>query len=124
MDINAYWRATLEQNPDEMRRFFLPDAVINWHNTNESFTVEEYIRANCEYPNEWTGEIERIEQTEELIITVSHVHTVDNSLSFHATSFIELCNDKITMIDEYWGDDGNPPEWRQALNLGKRIKEN
>ncbi len=29
-----------------MREFFLPDAYINWHDTNEHFTVEEYIHAN------------------------------------------------------------------------------
>lgn len=33
-----------------------------WHCTNECFNVEEFIRANCEYPGEWEGEVERIEK--------------------------------------------------------------
>lgn len=115
MDIHAYWRATLAQRADEMREFFMPDAVISWHNTNESFTVGEYIRANCEYPNEWSGEIERIEQIGDLLITVTHVFTVAGDLSFHAVSFIKMRDDKIAQIDEYWGDDGEAPEWRLAL---------
>ena len=50
MDIYAYWDAVLGQREDDMRRFFREGAVVNWPNTNESFTVEEFIRANCEYP--------------------------------------------------------------------------
>lgn len=40
--------------------------------TNEHFTVEEYIRANCEYPREWDGEIQRIEKTGDIFIVVVH----------------------------------------------------
>ena len=66
MNLTAYWKAALQQNADEMRKFFHKDAYINWHNTNEHFTVEEFIRANCEYPGSWNGEIERIEQCHDL----------------------------------------------------------
>ena len=29
---------------------------------------------------------------------------------------------KILSVDEYWGDDGSAPQWRQELNIGMKIK--
>lgn len=40
---------------------------MNWYNTNEHFTVEKFIRANCEYPGQWDGEAERLIQTDNRI---------------------------------------------------------
>ena len=105
-----------------MRDFFRSDAVVNWHNTNERFNSEEFIRANCEYPGEWDGEIERVEIKDDLIVTVTRVCSVDKRMSFHVTSFIKLQQDKIILIDEYWGDDGPAPQWRQDKKLGCPIK--
>ena len=31
MDINAYWKAALSQQPEEMKVFFHKDAFVNWH---------------------------------------------------------------------------------------------
>lgn len=121
IDINAYWVSVLKQNADEMREFFHKDAYINWHNTNEHFTVEEFIRANCEYPGEWEGKIERVEAVNDLFITVVHVYSSDTKLSFHVTSFIKVNDEKITSIDEYWGDDGKAPEWRLKKKIGAKI---
>ena len=48
MDLERYWQAVLRQDRETLRGFFHPDAWVNWHNTGERFTVEEFIRANCE----------------------------------------------------------------------------
>jgi len=64
MDVKAFWNAILRQDADEIREYFNPDAWVNWHNTNEHFTVEEFIRANCEYPGEWDGKVEQIITTD------------------------------------------------------------
>ena len=122
MDIIRYWEVTLKQDEKKMKEYFDDNAYIRWHNTNEHFTVDEFIQANCEYPNQWDGEIERIETIDDLIITVVHVFTIDNSLSFHVTSFIKLKENKIISIDEYWGDDGTPPKWRVEKRIGQKIK--
>lgn len=122
MDIHAYWEAVLRQDADAMRRFLSPDAVIRWHNTNEQFTAEEFIRANCEYPGEWRGEAERIEQIGETVICVMRVCSADGAPSFHVTSFIQTAGASITAIDEYWGDDGEAPAWRQQMHLGRPIR--
>lgn len=110
LDIKKYWKAVLEQNAEEMRTFFKETAYINWHCTNEHFTVGEFIRANCEYPGQWDGIVERIEQIGNLTITATRVFTKDNKLSFHVVSFIEIENNKIISIDEYWGDDSVAPK--------------
>ena len=122
MNIYAFWQAVLAQDRDAIRSYFLGDAIVNWHCTNERFTVEEFIRANCEYPGEWDGEVERIEQNGDLITTVTRVCPVDRSASFHAVSFIRLQEDKIVSMDEYWSDDGPAPEWRREMRIGTNIK--
>ena len=121
MNIQDFWNAVLQQNPERLRSFFSDSAYINWQCTNERFTVEEYIRANCEYPGTWDGTIERIEQIGDLIITAVNVYSADKTASFHVVSFIKVQGDKIISLDEYWGDDGAPPQWRLEKGLGTRI---
>ena len=83
--------------------------------------VNEYMRANCEYPGEWTGELERTEKAGDMIVTVAHVYPKDRSWSLHVTSFFKLEDSKIKSIDEYWAEDGEAPEWRKNMNIGKPI---
>jgi len=44
-------QAVARQNADALSDYFAPYAIICWHDSNEQFTVDEYIRANCEYPS-------------------------------------------------------------------------
>ena len=123
MDIASFWRAVLDQQAGKISPFFHKNAVIRWHCTNEQFSVEEFIRANCEYPGEWDGQIERIEEKEDLLITVVRVFLRDHSASFHAVSFFLLEQGKIISLDEYWADDGEAPQWRQEMGVGCSMKE-
>ena len=122
MDIKAFWNAVLRQDANAIREYFHPDAWVNWHNTNEHFTLEEFIRANCEYPGEWDGQVEQIITTDTHIITATHVYEKNSSQSFHVVSFFRLRNGKIASIDEYWGDDTAPPRWRQDKHIGSKIR--
>lgn len=122
MDICKFWKAVLEQKADIIRKFFDKDAYINWHCTNEHFSVDEFIIANCEYPGDWDGEVERVEKINDLFITVTHVYPKDKTLSFHVTSFIKVIDDKIPAVDEYWADDGTAPDWRLEKHIGKPIR--
>lgn len=122
LDIEDFWKNVLEQNAEGLKGYFHKNAYVNWHNTNEHFTAEEFIRANCEYPGKWAGEIERKETAGNLIITATHVYSRDKALSFHVTSFIRAEGDRIASIDEYWGDDGQPPQWRLDKHIGAPIK--
>ncbi len=120
--ILEFWQDVANQNANNLQSYFLSNATIKWHNTNEQFSVEEYIRANCEYQGDWCGEVERIELVGNLGITATRVWLLDNSASFHATSFFEFVDDKIISLNEYWGDDGVAPKWRLDKEIGKPIK--
>jgi ketosteroid isomerase-like protein len=122
MDVENLWRQILAQRAETIRPYFCPDAVIQWPCTNERFTLEEYLRANCEYPGRWDGEVERIDQAGEVLITVAHVFARDQPVSCHVTSFIRLSGGRIASMEEYWADDGPAPLWRQELRLGRPIR--
>lgn len=122
MNVYDFWKAVLAQDEQSIRSFFCDHAYVNWHCTNEHFTVEEFIQANCEYPGEWDGEVERVEVLDDLFITVTHVYPTDRTASFHVTSFIQVNADKIVSVDEYWADDGDAPQWRLDKQIGTAIQ--
>ena len=121
MDICRFMKAVLAQDAATIRSYFHKDAYVNWHCTNEHFTVEEYIIANCEYPGDWDGTIERIEVMGDLYITAAKVYPQDRSAYFHVVSFIQTADEKIISMDEYWADDGSAPQWRQDKHIGSPI---
>jgi len=112
----------ITQNAEEMRRFLSPNAQIRWHCSNECFSAEEFIRANCEYPGDWDGELERLEVLDELYIAAIRVYPKDKSAFFHVVSFIRTREGKIISMDEYWADDGAAPQWRQDKHIGTAIR--
>lgn len=122
MNIHAFWKSVLAQDREAMRSYFHEDAVINWHCTGERFTLEEFIRANCDYPGQWDGEVERVEEMGDLIISAVRVFPKDLTASFHVVSFIRLKDDRIVSADEYWADDGPVPEWRRKMNIGTSVR--
>lgn len=122
MDIRAFWNDVISQNRAALPQYFCGDAVVRWHCTNEQFTVEEYIRANCDYPGNWCGEIERLEENGDVFVLAGRVYPPDENGSYHVVSFIRLKKGKISELDEYWADDGDAPEWRKEMGIGKPIE--
>lgn len=123
MDIHAYWQAVLRQDREALVSFFREDAWVNWHCTNEHFTVQEFIQANCEYPGQWDGTLEQVMELGDQIITVTHVYSKAGTLSCHAVSFFRIREGRIQSVEEYWGDDGQPPRWRQEMGIGVPVRE-
>lgn len=125
MDIQVfmkdYWEKVAKQDREGLALLFNEDAKIRWHCTNEEFTAEEFIRVNCDYPDEWNGNIERLTIAGEQIITVTRIWS--NTASFHVCSFFRFDEDRISQLDEYWGDDGEAPKWRQVMKIGRKIRE-
>lgn len=118
----SFWRDVAEQNKAALKTYFTPDAYVRWNDTNEQFSVEEYIVANCEYPGEWRGEVERIVLTGDLAVTVTRVWLSDGSATFHAVSFFEFQKEKIAVLNEYWSHDSSVPQWRLEKHIGRPIK--
>ncbi len=43
--------------------------------------------------------------------------------SFHTASFFQLTPEgKIVSLDEYFGDDGEAPEWRQKMGVAQPLR--
>lgn len=122
MNPNAFWQDVISQNREKLPAHFREDAVIRWPCTNEQFTAAEYIRANCEYPGRWRGEIERCETYGDTVVLAGRVFPEDGGASFHVVSLIRLRDGLIREMDEYWADDGEAPAWRRAMKIGKPIR--
>ncbi len=118
--ITKYWNYIAAQKREELRMYFHDNASIRWHETNELFNVNDFLRVNCDYPGSWNSEVERIEQQGETLITVTRVWSKDSS--FHVTSFFKMEDHRIMELDEYWGEDGQAPQWRIDMNIGKPIR--
>lgn len=117
------WNDIDKQNWDNLFHYFCDDAMINWNNSNESFNVEEFVRANCEYLGDWAITIERLEVMDNLVVSVVKVELNNSEISFRATSFFEFMEDRIVLLNEYWGDNIKPPQWRIDKNIGKAITD-
>lgn len=114
--FEEYFAAVVSKDAAALRQFFAESAEVFWHNTRERFTLDGFIHANCDYPGQWRGELEREYRIGNTVIAAARVFSRDDpSLSFHCCSFITLDDERIVRLDEYWGDDGEPPEWRKGL---------
>ena len=119
--ITGLWNAMDRRRWHEIADYFCGDAAIFWHNTNERFTVPEFVEANSNYPGQWTIQVERLEEIGDLVISVVDVALVEGGQSCHAVSFFELEGGRIRTLHEYWGDNGRPPQWRIDRKIGTEI---
>lgn len=94
-----------------MADFFWPDARITLVNTCETFDPAGYADFNCAYPGNWLYETERMVQSGDTVIIAARVYEAAGK-SFHEVMFAVFCENRIKTMHEYWGDDGEPPEWR------------
>ena len=122
MDEQAFFRAVVGQDETALRAFFHPAARIFWPCTNERFSVEEYLRANCEYPGRWDGELERVEWAGDVTILAGRIFGGER-VSAHVVSFLKIADGRIAEMTEYFGGDGPAPEWRREMRIGTKIRE-
>ena len=118
-DVDKFAQSVVTQNVEVLKDFFTPDAVICWHDSNEQFNVDEYIRANCEYPGKWSGEVQRVEKSGDTIIMVTKICSDESSHLI--TAFAKLTNGKISRLDEYYSDINEVPDWRVKMDIGRPI---
>lgn len=58
--IISLWQAVAAQDEHKLAQFFTVDARIFWPNTGERFDLPGYLRANCDYPGQWSGQVEKV----------------------------------------------------------------
>ena len=110
--IFAFWQAVADQEEAALAQFFTPDAEIFWPNTGERFDLNGYLRANCDYPGQWTGKVEKIALDGSY--SISRVWSREGAAA-RAVTFYQWRNGKIAQMTEYWGDIGPAPDWRGAF---------
>ena len=115
MDFARYWQSVAAQEKEPLRAYFTPDAAVCWPCTGERFRLEDFLRANCEYPGTWRAALERVIETEDGAVTVARVFSPETGVSCHVTSFFSLRDGKIASLTEYYADDGPAPEWRREM---------
>ncbi len=121
MDIQAFIKSVVQKDEVGMREFLDKNLRVRWHNTNEEFTLEEYLHVNCSYPGNWFGEVKMITPTNEGCVAVVQIYSEDKKIKVHQISIIKLKNDKIIELDEYYSEDGIAPQWRLDMNVGSKI---
>lgn len=113
--IRALWEEMDQQNWSALSGHFTEDAEINWPNTKERFCVDEWVRVNEAYPGNWSIVLERLEPVGDGTLSVACVKLRDGETALHVVSFFTFRSGRISQLTEYWGDDGEPPEWRRKL---------
>ncbi len=121
MDIQAFIIAVVDKKENQMRRFLADELIVRWHNTNEQFNLEEYLKVNCSYPGNWLGKVEAIIPTSEGCVAVVQISSEDESVKVHQISVMKIMNEKIVALDEYYSEDGSIPQWRLDMNIGSLI---
>ncbi len=120
--VQAYF-AYFDQRDFEEARSLLSDDLMVWYpNTREVFQGSRpYIQMNQEYPGHWRIELKELHTLDDQIITITRVYQEGNNQSFHAVSFFRFNRGKISEIHEYWGEDGEAPQWRLEKGFSKQI---
>ena len=116
--IHRLWRAVSAQDRAALAGFFTEDAVILWPNTGEAFTLPEYLRANCDYPGQWAGQVEQVSQDGG--VSVARVWDGEGN-AFRAVSFYLWRGSRVARMEEYWGDIGPAPAWRREMGIGAPL---
>ena len=106
------WQAIAAQDEEKLASFFTAGAQIVWPNTEECFDLPGYLRANCDYPGQWEGKVEKI--AKDGSYSVAKVWSPEGTAA-RAVTFYQWENGKIVQMTEYWGDIGPAPGWRREL---------
>ena len=120
--VSDFWDSMNSRNWGKLPSYFAQTAVINWHGSNECFSVEEFVLVNSKYPGKWQIELEKLLEAGDTAVSVVRVTLEGGDMVFHATSFFQFLDGKISLLDEYWGEaDGSPPTWRAEMGIGRPI---
>jgi len=111
--VADFWQIINEKRWEDLPKFFAFDAKVLWPNTAETFEVPCFVAVNKNYPGDWKIEVKKIISSFNTVISV--VGVSDGQANFHAVSFFYFVDGMISCLEEYWGDDGEPPLWRQEM---------
>lgn len=118
--IKEFWSLFGQAQFDQAAELMHPEAIIRWCNTREIFrNRDKFIVANKMYPGRWHISLEQILSSGNVVISVIKAECHESSASFYATSFFNFTDGLISEITEYWGENGEPQEWRVREQLSE-----
>ncbi|MCQ4925126.1 nuclear transport factor 2 family protein [Tissierella carlieri] len=120
--VKKFWNLMSDGMFDEVGELMEEDAYVWLPNTREVFKGrDKYINFNKKYPGRWIITLDKIFSKNEIVVSAVKVEAEDKSSSFYATSFFTIKDSLISEIAEYWGDNGEPPQWRVEESLSERY---
>ncbi|MDU5080091.1 hypothetical protein CIW83_05190 [Tissierella sp. P1] len=120
--VKKFWALMSDGMFDEVGELMEEDAYVWLPNTREVFKgKDKYINFNKKYPGRWIITLDKIFSKDEIVVSAVKVEAEDKSSSFYATSFFTVKDSLISEIVEYWGDNGEPPQWRVEETLSERY---
>jgi ketosteroid isomerase-like protein len=119
--IREFWELMGQSRYAEAGMLMAEDVCIYLPNTREIFRGrEKYVAFNERYPGTWTMQIKKIYSLEDAVITAVRAQA-EGAPGFFVTSFFALKDGMITEMTEYWGENGEPPEWREKESPSERY---
>lgn len=120
--VRKFWVLVSDGLFDEAGKLMDKDASVWLPNSREVFRGrDKYVTFNKKYPGRWIISIDKMISKNDTVISIVKVEAEDKSTSLYATSVFTIKNNLITDITEYWGDNGEPPEWRTEESLSERY---
>ncbi len=120
--VIKFWETINAADFDGLQNIMAQDANVILPNTKEIFEgSENYIRFNKDYPGKWYANVDKIFKADNEIVTAVRISDKEN-LSFYVTSFFKFKDGLISEITEYWGENGEVPQWRKGKDYSKEYK--
>ncbi|MSU00322.1 nuclear transport factor 2 family protein [Tissierella pigra] len=120
--VKKFWNLMSDGMFDEIGELMEENADVCLPNTRELFRGrDKYINFNKKYPGRWIITLDKIFSKDDIVVSAVKVEAGDKSSSFYANSFFTINNGLISEIVEYWGDNGEPPQWRVEESLSERY---
>jgi len=110
--VESFWKDMNHHEWERLQSYFHTDAKISWPNTDEIFTVEDYLRVNRLYPGQWKLTLEDVQMTERNIVSIVLIQNKELFQSLRAVTFFRFESGLIVSLTEYFADDAKAPKWR------------
>ena len=98
----------------------IQDANIWLPNTGEVFRgADKYIAFNKKYPGRWFAQVQTLFTDGTVVISIVKVVDEEETAGFFVTSIFSFSGQLISDIKEYWGENGDAPQWRLDEGLSE-----
>ncbi len=120
--VISFWECINNAEFDNLNELMSDEACIYLPNTREVFKGKDrYINFNKRYPDRWYVDLENMFVCEDTVISCAKIFNENKTISLYVNSFFNIKDELIVEITEYWGENGQPPQWRINENLSERY---